>query len=30
MATNDSVDWGVINSQGNSPRQLQFGGRIRY
>jgi hypothetical protein len=30
MQTNDPGDWGVINSQGNSPRQMQFGGRIRY
>jgi len=22
--------WGVINSQGNTPRQMQFGGRIRF
>ena len=30
MATNDSADWGVINSQGNNPRQMQFGARVRY
>jgi hypothetical protein len=30
MALNYSPGWGVVNTQGNSPRQMQFGGRIRY
>lgn len=30
LATNYSPGWGVINSQGNSPRQMQFGVRVRY
>lgn len=30
LATNYSAGWGVINTQGNSPRQMQFGGRVRF
>jgi hypothetical protein len=30
LALNYSPGWGVINSQGNTPRQMQFGMRVRY
>ena len=30
MALYDTTGWGVVNAQGNTPRQMQFGGRIRF
>jgi len=30
LAVNSPATWGVINSQGNTPRQMQFGGRVRF
>jgi hypothetical protein len=30
LALNYSPGWGVVNSQGNAPRAMQFGARIRY
>ena len=30
LALNSIGSWGVINSQGNTPRQMQFGGRISF
>jgi len=30
LAINSTQTWGVISSQGNTPRQMQFGGRVRF
>jgi hypothetical protein len=30
LALNYTDGWGVINAQGNNPRQMQFGGRVRF